>query len=121
MDCRLRRYRIGSSSCGRCASGFTKWGVLTGQAVWWAPFLIVALKWFWGVDAYKVFGAGFLAANVAFSHGFDSDGGVWYRGEIRGARGRVSGGAMADEWNWAGYNLNVARGYLEEVKEFSDS
>ena len=33
----------------------TQWALLTGQVVWWTPFLIVALKGFLDVDAYKVF------------------------------------------------------------------
>src|SRR5580658_4487336 len=32
----------------------TKWSLLTGQLVWWIPLLIVALKGFFNVDAYKV-------------------------------------------------------------------
>ena len=40
----------------------TQWALLTGQVVWWIPFLIVALKGFWDVDAYKVFGTAFLLA-----------------------------------------------------------
>jgi len=96
----------------------TKWGVLTGQAVWWAPFLIVALEGFWGVDAYKVLGAGFLAANVAFSLALIPIA-VWMSRRF-GAR---AGGSPAVRWlmrELGGYNLNAARGNLAEVKEFSE-
>jgi hypothetical protein len=41
----------------------TQLALLTGQVVWWIPFLIVALKGFWDVDAYNLFGAGFLLAS----------------------------------------------------------
>ena len=42
-----------------------QWALLTGQVVWWVPFLIVGLKGYWGVDAYQVVGGAYLLANVA--------------------------------------------------------
>jgi hypothetical protein len=33
-----------------------RWALLTGEIVWWIPFLIVAFKGFWDLDAYKVLG-----------------------------------------------------------------
>ena len=44
----------------------TQWELLTGQVIWWVPFLIVALKGLWGVDAYRAFGGAVLAVNFAF-------------------------------------------------------
>jgi len=40
-----------------------RWDLLTGQLVWWIPFLIVALQGAWGIDAYQIFGRNFLALN----------------------------------------------------------
>jgi hypothetical protein len=43
-----------------------QWGMLTGQLVWWAPWIVVAMKGFWGLDAYAIFGYQYVLANVAF-------------------------------------------------------
>ena len=43
-----------------------QWGMLTGQLVWWAPWVVVAMKGFLGVDAYEAFGAPYVLVNLAF-------------------------------------------------------
>jgi hypothetical protein len=43
----------------------TQWAVLAGVALW-APALIVAFEAFLGLDAYKLFGGPWVAANVLF-------------------------------------------------------
>jgi len=96
----------------------TQWGLLTGQVVWWAPFLIVALEGFWGVDAYQVLGAGYLMSNVAFGLALIAIE-VWASRRF-GAR---AGGAPALRWlmrELGGYNLNAAQGFLAEVKAFAE-
>ena len=42
-----------------------RWALLTGQLVWWIPFLVIVLKGLWDVDAYEVLSLRFLIANVA--------------------------------------------------------
>jgi hypothetical protein len=86
----------------------TQWGLLTGQAVWWTPFLIVALEGLWGVDAYQAPGARFLAVNVAFGLASIPIA-VWVSRRF-GAR---AGGAPSVRW------LMRELGFLAEVKEFS--
>jgi hypothetical protein len=97
----------------------TQWGLLTGQVVWWTPFLIVALEGFWGVDAYQTLGAGFLGVNVAFGLASIPIE-VWVARRF-GAR---EGGFSGLRWlmrELGGYNLNAAQGFLAEVREFSES
>lgn len=47
----------------------TKWTILLAPLLW-TPLLIVAMKGFLGVDAYRAFGAPWLLANVAFGVAF---------------------------------------------------
>jgi hypothetical protein len=96
----------------------TQWALLTGQVVWWAPFLIVAFEGFWGVDAYKVPGAGFLVSNVAFGLALIPLA-IWVSRRF-GAREE---GSPTLRWlmrELGGYNLNAAQGFLAEVKAFSE-
>jgi hypothetical protein len=94
----------------------TKWALLTGQLVWWIPFLIVALKGFLGVDAYRVFGAVYLLANVAFGLAVIPLA-IWVSRKFGGRMGRspVIQRLMRDV---AGYNLNAATGFLATLAEF---
>ena len=41
-----------------------RWLFLTGQIVWWMPFLITALQMVFGVDAYRYLTPGFIMANM---------------------------------------------------------
>lgn len=41
-----------------------RWLFLTGQIVWWMPFLITSLKMGFGVDAYRYLTPGFIMANM---------------------------------------------------------
>jgi hypothetical protein len=96
----------------------TQWALLTGQVVWWAPFLIVAMDAFWGVDSYKVLGAGFLVSNVAFGLALIPLA-VWASRKF----GTRADGSPAIRWlmrELGGYNLNAAQGFLEELKAFSE-
>jgi len=94
----------------------TQWALLTGQVVWWIPFLIVALKGFWNVDACKLFGAVLLQANVAAGLAIIPLA-IW---ASRKFEDRL-GGSPKIQWlmrEVAGYNLNAAAGNLAKVFEF---
>jgi len=82
-----------------------QWALLTGQVVWWIPFLIVALKGFWGADAYQVFGETFLLANLAVGLAMIPLA-IW---AVRRFAGQL-----------AGYNLNQAADFLATVSDFEN-
>jgi hypothetical protein len=44
-----------------------RWALITGQAVWWLPLLIVVLRGIFGVDVYQAFSPLYLYVNAAFS------------------------------------------------------
>ena len=85
----------------------TEWALLTGQLVWWIPALIVALKAFWDVDAYRACGTAFLAVNVAFGLALIPLL-MWASPKFGDRIGR----------EFAGYNLNAAKGFLEHLRAF---
>ena len=41
-----------------------RWLFLTGQIVWWMPFLITALRMVFGMEAYRYFTPGFILGNI---------------------------------------------------------
>jgi hypothetical protein len=92
--------------------------LLTGQVVWWIPFLIVALKGFWDVDAYKVFGTAFLLANLAVGLAIIPLA-IWVSRKFGDRMGRspVMQRLMRE---LAGYNLNAATGFLATLSEFEN-
>ncbi len=96
----------------------TQWALLTGQVVWWIPFLIVALKGFWDVDAYKVFGTAFLLANLAAGLAIIPLA-IWVSRKFGDRMGRspVVQRLMRE---LAGYNLNAATGFLATISEFEN-
>lgn len=96
----------------------TQWALLTGQMVWWIPFLIVALKRFWDVDAYKVFGTAFLLANLAAGLAIIPLA-IWVSRKFGDRMGRspVMQRLMRE---LAGYNLNAATGFLATLSEFEN-
>lgn len=94
-----------------------RWDLLTGQIVWWVPFMIVAFKSFWGVDAYRVFGETFLTVNMLFGLALIPLA-IWLSrkfGERMGRSVIVKGLVTAI----AGYNLNAAIRSLGTVSEFA--
>jgi hypothetical protein len=96
----------------------TQWALLTGQLVWWVPFTIVALKGFWGVDAYQVFGGTVLMANVLFGLAIIPMA-IWVTRKFGDRMGRspVIQRLMRE---LAGYNLNAATRFLAALYEFED-
>ncbi len=96
----------------------TKWAVLTGQVVWWIPFLIVALKGFWDADAYKLFGTAFLLVNLALGLALIPLA-IWVSGKFGERMGR-SPAIQRLMRSLAGYNLNAATGFLATLSEFEN-
>lgn len=96
----------------------TKWALLTGQLVLWTPGLIVVFKGFWDVDAYQVFGAAFLLANVAFGLAIIPLA-IWVSRRFGGRMDRspIIQRLMRD---LAGYNLNAATSFLATLSEFEN-
>jgi hypothetical protein len=41
-----------------------RWLFLSGQVVWWMPFLILSLRMVFGVDAYRYFTPAFISVNM---------------------------------------------------------
>jgi hypothetical protein len=41
-----------------------RWLFLTGQIVWWIPFLITSLQMLFRVDAYRYLSPGFILVNI---------------------------------------------------------
>jgi hypothetical protein len=96
----------------------TRWALLTGQLVWWIPFLIVALKGFWGLDAYKLFGAAFLLANLAAGLAIIPLA-IWVAKKFSGRLGKspLMQRLMRDV---AGHNLNAATDFLTALAAFDN-
>jgi hypothetical protein len=94
----------------------TQWALLTGQVVWWIPFLIVALKGFWDMDAYDVFGTAFLLANLAVGLAIIPLA-IWVSRKFEDRMGRspIMQRLMRE---LAGSNLNAATGFLATLSEF---
>ena len=95
----------------------TQWALLGGILAW-TPFVIVALKGFFGVDAYRGLDAGWLLANLLFSLvvvGLS----IWLS---RKYGGRMNRRPMLQRImnELAGYNLNSAAGFLASIAEFED-
>ena len=96
----------------------TQWALLTGQIVWWIPFLIVMLKGLWGSDAYQLFGGTFLAVNIAFGLALIPLA-IWVSRKFGDRMGRspIIQRLMRE---LAGYNLNAATSFLGTLTEFED-
>jgi len=95
-----------------------QWALLTGQMVWWIPFLIVTLKGIWDVDAYKVLGTGFLVTNLAIGMAIIPLA-IWVSGKFGDRMGR----SPAIQWlmrGLAGYNLNAATSFLATLSDFEN-
>lgn len=95
-----------------------RWGLLTGQLVWWIPFLIVMLKGVWDVDAYKVLDAAFLIANVALGV-VAIPVAIWISRKFGGRMDR-SPAMQRLMRELAGYNLNAANSFLSRLAEFEN-
>jgi hypothetical protein len=96
----------------------TQWALLTGQVVWWVPFLIVVLKGCWGVDAYRAFGGTVLAVNVLFGLAIIPLA-IWVS---RKFGDRMDRSPMIQRLMraLAGYDLNAATGFLAKLSDFEN-
>jgi hypothetical protein len=95
-----------------------RWALLTGQLVWWIPLLVVTLKGFWDVDAYKVFTSGLLITNVTLGVAVIPVA-IWASKKF----GERMGSSPPMQWlvrELAGYNLSAATGSLKTLSEFED-
>lgn len=91
-------------------------GIFLVSTLIWTPLLIVALKGFWGLDAYQLFGAPYLASNVLLGLAVIPLG-IWLAKTFGDRMGRspVVQRIMRD---LAGYNLNAAAGFLASLSQF---
>lgn len=94
-----------------------RWAFLTGQLVWWIPFLVVMLKAFWDVDAYKVLNVPFLIANVAMGVAL-IPAAIWVSRKF-GDRMDRSPAVQRFMREIAGYNITAASDFLATLSEFS--
>jgi hypothetical protein len=96
----------------------TQWALLTGQLVWWTPFLIVALKGLLDVDAYKVFDTAYLLGNLAVGLAIIPLA-IWVSRRFADRMGHspLMQRLMRE---LAGYNLNAATGFLAKLSEFEN-
>jgi hypothetical protein len=96
---------------------YVQWTFLAAPLLW-TPLLIVALKTFWGVDAYNTLGSTFLLANLLFGLAFILLV-LWVSKKFSDRMNRSS-------WmhrlmnNLAGQNLNAARDFLATLSEGED-
>jgi len=93
-------------------------GIFLVATLAWTPLLIVTLKGFLGLDAYRLFGAPYLAANLLVGLAIIPLA-VWFskRFSSRMNRSPVMQRLMKD---LAGHNLNVATDFLATLSEFED-
>jgi hypothetical protein len=95
-----------------------RWALLTGQLVWWIPFLIVMLKGIWDVDAYKVFDTPYLITNVVLGVAVIPLA-IWMSRKF-GERMDRSPALQRLMRELAGYNLTAASGFLSKLAEFEN-
>jgi hypothetical protein len=93
-------------------------GIFLVATLAWTPLLIVTLKGFWGLDAYRLFGAAYLAANLLVGLAIIPLA-IWLSKKFGDRMGRspMIQRLMKD---LAGYNLNAATGFLATLSEFED-
>lgn len=97
---------------------YTQWTLLTAPLAW-TPLLIVALKGFFGIDAYKALGGAFLSANLVFGLAIIPLA-LWLSRKFGDRMGRspLLQSLMRD---LAGHNLNAASNFVVTLSEFEDA
>jgi hypothetical protein len=95
-----------------------RWQLLTGQIVWWIPFVIVSFKALFGMDVYQIFSTAFLASNLLLGIAVIPIA-IW---AAKRFGSRLNGSPF---WRWlmdeiAGRNLLDAQRYAETLVEFGD-
>lgn len=95
-----------------------RWQLLTGQVVWWVPFLIVFFKALLGIDVYQTFSTAFLVCNVLLGIAVIPIA-IW---AARTFGSRLDGSPF---WRWlmdevAGRKLAEAQKHAAVLAEFGD-
>lgn len=93
-----------------------RWALLTGQLVWWIPFLVVVLKGLWDVDAYKMLSVRFLVTNVAMGLALIPSA-IWVSRKFADRMDR-SPAVQRFMRELAGYNITAASDFLATLSEF---
>jgi hypothetical protein len=93
-------------------------GIFLVATLVWTPLLIVTLKGFWGLDAYRLFGAAYLTANLLVGLAIIPLA-IWLSRKFSDRMGRspMIQRLMKD---LAGYNLNAAARFLATLSEFEE-
>ena len=95
-----------------------KWAFLTGQLLWWAPFILVLFKGLLGVDLYTIsaFMPQFIAWNIAFGVAFIPFT-LWASKLLVG---RIGGSPRFQKFTdgIAGSDVAVARRFLAKLARF---
>jgi hypothetical protein len=93
-------------------------GIFLVATLAWTPLLIVTLKGFLGLDAYRLFGVPYLAANLLVGLAIIPLG-IWLSKKFSDRMGRspLIQRLMKD---LAGYNLNAAAGFFASLSEFEE-
>ena len=91
-------------------------GIFLVATLAWTPLLILTLKGFLGLDAYRLFGVPYLVANLLVGLAFIPLG-IWLSKKFSDRMGR-SPFIQRLMKDLAGYNLNAAAGFLASLSEF---
>jgi hypothetical protein len=93
-------------------------GIFLVATLAWTPLLIVALKGFWGLDAYRLLGTAYLVANLLVGLAIIPLA-IWLSRKFADRMGRSP---MIQRFmkDLAGYNLNAAAGFLAALSEFEE-
>lgn len=95
-----------------------KWAFLTGQLLWWIPFVVLLFKGLLGVDLYTVsaFMPRFIAWNIAFGVAFIPFA-IWASKLLVGRLGASPRFQQFTD-GIAGNDIAVARGFLAKLARF---
>jgi hypothetical protein len=91
-------------------------GIFLVATLAWTPLLIVTLKGFLGLDAYRLFGVPYLVANLLVGLAIIPLA-IWLSKKFSDRMGR-SPFIQRLMKDLAGYNLNAAAGFLASLSEF---
>jgi hypothetical protein len=93
-------------------------GIFLVATLVWTPLLIVTLKGFLGLDAYRLFGSAYLTANLLVGLAIIPLA-IWLSRKFSDRMGRspMIQRVMKD---LAGYNLNAAASFLATLSEFAE-
>jgi hypothetical protein len=93
-----------------------RWELLAGQIVWWIPLIIIALKLFFGIDAYRYLSPGYIVANLLLGVALIPLA-IWLAKRYESALKRSQFmDRLADAV--AGYSLIAARNYAAMLSDF---